>query len=124
MSLSVGRAIENELAYVNTTSLITPTQTMLKVGWANLLVSNTLSKTLTRAGGIFSLASAAITVNDAMKNGWENHHTADLIVNGTLTGLSIVCPAAGLAAGGLYFVLDVGSQYYTGKSLTQNLFDE
>jgi len=124
ISLSVGRAIGNELAYVNTTSLITPIQTMLKVGPANLLVSNTLSKTLTRTGVGLSAVSALITVADGMKNGWENHHTADLIVNGTLTGLSVVCPVAGLVAGGLYFVGDIASQYYYHKSLTEKLFDE
>jgi len=125
ISASVGRAIGNELAYVNTTSLIKPIQTMLKVGPANLLVSNTLSKTLTRAGVGLSAVSALITVADAYNKGeWQGHHTADLIVNGTLTGLSIVCPAAGLVVGGIYFVGDITSQYYTGKSITENLFDQ
>jgi len=124
ISLSVGRAKENELAYLNTTSLIKPTQTMLKVGPANLLVSNTLSTTLTRAGFGLSLLSANITIADGYNNGWENHHSADLIFNSALNGLSIVCPLAGLVVGGLYFVGDVTSQYYTGKSLTQNLFDQ
>ena len=91
---------------------------------ANLLVSNTLSKSLTRAGVGLSAVSALITVADGYNNGWKNHHTADLIVNGTLTTLSIVCPVAGLVAGGLYFVGDITSQYFTKKSLTQNLFDE
>jgi len=124
ISTSVGRAIQNEAAYVNTTSFIKPIQTMLKVGPANLLISNTLSKTLTRTGVGLSAVSALITVADGMKNGWENHHTADLIVNGTLTGLSVVCPVAGLVAGGLYFVGDIASQYYYHKSLTEKLFDE
>ena len=70
------------------------------------------------------MISAGITIADGYNNGWENHHTADLIVNGSLTGLSIVCPVAGFALGGLYFVGDIASQYYTGKSLTQNLFDK
>jgi len=109
---------------VNTTSLIQPTETMLKVGPTNLLVSNTLSKTLTRAGVGLSALSAGITIVDGVTNGWENHHSADLVVNGALTGLSIVCPVAGLVAGGLYFVGDITSQYYTGKSITQNLFDQ
>ena len=125
ISLSVGRAIENELAYLNTTSLIKPTQTLLKVGPANLLVSNTLSKSLTRAGVGLSIVSAAITFNDAYEKGeWKNHHTADLIVNGTLTTLSVFCPLAGFALGGIYFVGDITSQYYYHKSLTEKLFDE
>jgi len=44
--------------------------------------------------------------------------------DGALTGLSIVCPAAGLVVGGIYFDGDITTQYYTGKSLTQNHFDE
>jgi RHS repeat-associated protein len=125
ISLSVGRAIQNEAAYVNSSSFIKPIQTMLKVGPANLLVNNAaITKGLTRTGFVLAGVSAGLTIYDGARNGWQDHHSADLVVNGALTGLSIVCPAAGLVVGGLYFVGDVASQYYTGKSITQNLFDE
>ncbi len=64
-----------------------------------------------------------MTVYDGMSNGWQSHHTADLLITGGFYALSASVPVAGWIVGGAYFVADVGTQYYTGKSITENLFD-
>ncbi len=84
-----------------------------------------LPKIVGRLGTGLAITSGVITTIDGLTNpnGWQNHHTADLIVNGTLYGLGVAFPIAGLVAGGVYLILDATSQHYTGKSLTENIFD-
>jgi hypothetical protein len=67
-----------------------------------------------------------VTVIDGLTNdkGWQNHHTADLIVTGAIYTAAAAFPVVGWIAGGLYFAADVTTQYYTGKSITENLFDQ
>ncbi|MDD5571976.1 MAG: hypothetical protein PHD97_12570 [Bacteroidales bacterium] len=64
----------------------------------------------------------AVTGIDAYNKGqWQNHHTADIIIGlGTTFMLS---GPWGWAAAGAYFVTDLTVKYYTGKSITENLFD-
>gem|GEM_PF-2635970 len=49
-------------------------------------MKNSLSgaKFLQNVGQKITVASAGMTVYDGLSNGWENHHTADLIITGTL----------------------------------------
>lgn len=67
--------------------------------------------------------SVFATTYDGLANGWENSHTADLVVTGVLYGLAVSNPV-GWVVGGLYLVADLTTQYYTGKTITQNLFND
>ncbi len=63
------------------------------------------------------------TVADGLMGaqGWQNHHTADLVI-GITTTLMLSGPW-GWAIGGTYFLTDLMVEHYTGRSITQNLFD-
>ena len=89
-------------------------------------IKSGIPKIATAVGYGLAGASALITIADGLTNekGWQGHHTADLILNGTLTGLTTVCPVAGAVVGGLYFVGDLTCQYYYKISITEKLFDE
>jgi len=52
----------------------------------------------------------------------ENHHTADLIITGTLYFLAALNPL-GWVVGGIYTITDLAVQAHTGRSITQNMFD-
>ncbi len=80
-----------------------------------------IAKWLGRATGV---AGLGFTFIDGIKYGWQNHHTADIIVGGTflVAGAVISCPYV-LLAGGVYLITDIGSQFNTGSSLTEYLFD-
>lgn len=67
--------------------------------------------------GVFS------TIYDGTTNGWQNHHTADLVLTGGFYALSASVPVAGWIVGGSYFLADITTQYYTGRSITQHIFD-
>lgn len=70
------------------------------------------------------LLGVGVTALDAgLKGQWQNHHTADVLIGlGSTYGLALMGPA-GWAIGAGYFLLDVGIKSYTGKSITENLFD-
>ena len=93
---------------------------------ANRISSLSTAKTFSRAGTGLAILSAGATVVDGLTNdkGWQNHHSADLFVTGVIYGTAASFPVVGWVAGGLYFVADLTTQYYTHKSITQNLFDE
>jgi hypothetical protein len=92
---------------------------------ANRISSLSTARTFSRAGTELTILSAAITTADGLSNdnGWQNHHTADLLITGTIYGTAAAFPVVGWIAGGIYLVADLTTQYYTGKSITQNLFD-
>jgi hypothetical protein len=91
---------------------------------ANRISSLRTARSLTRVGGGLTILAAGATVYDGVTGeaGWQNHHTADLVVTGTIYGTSAAFPVVGWIAGGLYFGADLTTQYYTGKSITQNIF--
>ena len=93
---------------------------------ANRISSLSTAKTFSRAGTGLAILSAGATVVDGLTNdkGWQNHHSADLFVTGVIYCTAVSFPVVGWVAGGLYFVADLTTQYYTHKSITQNLFDE
>lgn len=68
------------------------------------------------------VAGIGVTALDAgLKGQWQNHHTADVLI-----GLGTTFMLSGLwgwVVGGAYFLTDMGVKYYTGKSITENLFD-
>jgi len=66
--------------------------------------------------------SAGATVVDGWTNGWQNHHTADLVVTGALYAITAATPV-GWVVGGAYFILDMTIMANTGKSITEHLFD-
>ena len=78
-----------------------------------------ISKGLSRGAGVLGLGA---TLADAAQKGqWQNHHTADLVV-GIATTFMLSGPW-GWAIGGVYFLTDIAVQSYTGRSITENLFD-
>ena len=79
-----------------------------------------LSKGLARGAGYLALGT---TIYDGVtsEKGWQNHHTADLVIG--VATVFVVSGPWGWAAAGVYFVADLTVQYYTGKSITENLFD-
>jgi RHS repeat-associated protein len=93
---------------------------------ANRISSLSTARTFSRAGTGLTVLSAGVTVVDGLTNdkGWQNHHTADLLVTGAIYGTAAAFPVVGWVVGGLYFAADLTTQYYTGKSITQNLFDQ
>lgn len=78
-----------------------------------------IAKGFSKGAGILGILVTG--VDASQKRQWQNHHTADVIIGlGTTFFLS---GPWGWAAGGAYFLLDVGIKSYTGKSITENLFD-
>lgn len=92
---------------------------------ANRISSLSSAKNLSRVGGGLTFLAAGATVYDGLTGeaGWQNHHTADLAVTGAIYLTAASFPVVGWIAGGLYFAADLTTQYYTGKSITQNLFN-
>jgi hypothetical protein len=66
---------------------------------------------------------AGLTIYDGLNNGWQPHHTADLVVDTTIYTIAAAVPVAGRFVGGAFFIGNMISEYYTGKSLTENAFD-
>ncbi len=83
-------------------------------------------KGLSRVGAGLAVVSVGLTIYDGLtgKDGWQNHHNADLIIAGALYGTALAVPVVGWIAGGLYLAADLTSQLSTGKTLTQNIFDK
>jgi RHS repeat-associated protein len=79
---------------------------------------------LSRIGRGLTLLSVGVTIIDGVNSGWENHHIADIAITAAIYGTALAVPGAGWIVGGAYFLLDMGFQEYTGKSLTQNLFSK
>ncbi len=81
-----------------------------------------IAKWLGRATGVFGLG---LTYFDGTKNGWHNHHTADLFIGGgfMLAGV-IIASSYVITAAGVYFISDIGVQYFTGECLTEYLLDK
>lgn len=87
-------------------------------------MKNSLSgaKFMQNVGQKLTVTSALVTVVDGGINGWQNHHTADLVVTGALYFLAVSNPL-GWIVGGVYTLTDLAVQAHTGKSITENLFD-
>lgn len=86
-----------------------------------LKIGKAASKTSTGLG----IASMGVTVIDGLtsKDGWKNHHTADLVVGVAQTFLLGSGPVGwGIAL--LWTVADIATQAATEKSITENLFDD
>jgi len=83
----------------------------------------TLAETASRR---LIVVSAGITVADAVVKGqWQPHHTADVAISAAFLGASFI-PGVNLivwGAAGALFVTDLAVHHYTGKSVTENLFD-
>lgn len=99
---------------IKKTSISPVADDILKIGKA-------ASKTSTGLG----IASMGVTVIDGLtsKDGWKNHHTADLVVGVAQTFLLGSGPVGwGIAL--LWTVADIATQAATEKSNTENLFDD
>jgi len=68
-------------------------------------------------------AGAGLTIADGIANGWKPHHTADLVVDATIYTISASVPVAGWIVGGVWFFGDIITKEITGKSITENIFD-
>ena len=111
--------LEHSLNYSTTlysasTGLSAEVRALGRVGTLTLRYSSILGKALGGAG-------IAITIGDAMSNGLKNHHIADIAI-GIVTTFVITSPI-GFGVGTLYFVGDIAIKSYTGKSITEHIFD-
>ncbi|MCU0423507.1 MAG: hypothetical protein MUC81_11915 [Bacteroidia bacterium] len=52
----------------------------------------------------------------------QNHHYANVLIG--VGSVYLFTGPVGWAIGIVYFLLDLGVKSYTGKSITENLFDE
>lgn len=89
-----------------------------------LLNSSSLASKFSKLGSRTALLNAGLTLFDGINNGWENHHTADLVIAGSIATLTVAFPPAGLIVGGIYYASDFGTYVFTGKSITEHAFDK
>lgn len=84
-----------------------------------------LSKVASGVGRMTGFIGIGLTIYDGENNGWRNHHTADLFIGGgfMLAGV-IIASSYVITAAGVYFISDIGVQYFTGESLTEYLLDK
>lgn len=77
------------------------------------------------AGTILGVAGIGLTVLDGADNGFENHHYADMGIQGAMLGAALFAvPGVGWVAGA-YFVADLAWRANNdGKSITESIFDE
>lgn len=75
------------------------------------------------AGTTAGAVSVLGTIGDGLtgERGWQNHHTADLAI-GIATTFMLSGPG-GWGIGGAHFLVDLMVEHYTGRSITQHLFD-
>jgi RHS repeat-associated protein len=75
-------------------------------------------------GKVLAGVGAAFTIADGMQNGFKAHHAADLTLDVTIYAISAEIPVAGWVVGGAFFIGNLISEHYTGKSITENAFDD
>jgi len=71
--------------------------------------------------GMGGLGVAFTGVDAYQKGQWQNHHTTDVLIG--LSTTFVLSNPWGWAAGGASFLIDVGVKSYSGKSITENLFE-
>ncbi len=81
-----------------------------------------IAKVANKAGTRLTIVSAGATVVDGLANGWQNHHTADLVITGALYAVAAATPI-GWVVGGVYFIADMAVIANTGQSITEHLFN-
>ncbi|RLD89290.1 MAG: hypothetical protein DRJ02_01765 [Bacteroidetes bacterium] len=58
-------------------------------------------------------------------NGWQNHHYADLMIQGSIMTIAAFVPGVGWAVAGGYFISDLVFQHYhDGQSISEYYFDK
>ncbi len=72
----------------------------------------------------FAYLGAGLTIYDGVENGWKPHHTADLVVDATIYTISASVPVAGWIVGGVWFFGNIITKELTGKTVTENIFDD
>ncbi len=88
-----------------------------------------MTKAGRRVGTKLGVAGILLTGVDAAVQGqWKAHHTADAVIGGALTLPPVLIAIPGVnvgvaIVGGVYFVADFGWQIYSGKSITESIFD-
>ncbi len=81
---------------------------------------NLVKGTGTVLGGI----GVALTFADALSNGWDAHHVADLVLQGGFIGLGLAATGPiGWTLAASYYAVDMTFQYASGRSITEHLFD-
>ncbi len=97
---------------------------MIEGGGELKMISETAGRAAsTTLGGINILFTAVDGITNA--KGWQNHHTADILVSAGEIALGWVEATSpiGWALGVGMFVGNIVSEHYTGKSITENLFE-
>ena len=81
-----------------------------------------IGQTATRASRILGVGAIGLTAVDGLSNGWKNHHTADAAIGAAQTFLLGSGPVGwGVSLG--FFVTDLLVKAYSGKSITEHIFD-
>ena len=84
-------------------------------------------KASSKFGISLGIAGIGVTTIDGItnNNGWQNHHTADLLIQGSILTTAIFFPGIGWVLGGGYFIGDLIFQHYhDGQNLTEYYFDK
>jgi RHS repeat-associated protein len=82
-------------------------------------------KNLKGVGNNLAVIGVLTTIADGVygDEGWKNHHTADVsIQTGLAAAAFFAVPGVGWVAGA-YFIFDLGWRAYSGRSITESLFD-
>ena len=81
-------------------------------------------KTASKFGTRLSYLGLGMTAYDGLSNGWGNSHSADMLIQSSLITVSAINPVVGGVAAGIYFIGDLGFQYFhDGQSITQYYLD-
>ena len=77
------------------------------------------------AGTGLAVAGGLITIGDAVANGVQLHHAADLAIDAGIYALSASIPVAGWIVGGAWFLGNIAFQHYhNGQSITEYYLDK
>jgi RHS repeat-associated protein len=81
-------------------------------------------KSASKFGTRLSYLGLGLTAYDGYSNGWQNSHSADMLIQSTLITISAINPVVGGVAAGVYFIGDLGFQHFhNGQSMTQFYLD-
>ncbi|MEM0940472.1 MAG: hypothetical protein AAGI25_11900 [Bacteroidota bacterium] len=79
-----------------------------------------LGNNFTKKLGVIGIG--IILTDAAVQGHWQHHHTADVAIGVATTFLLASNPITATIVGS-YFLLDLGVQLYSGRSITEHLFD-
>ncbi len=77
------------------------------------------------SGTALGITGSGLTVYDGLSNGWENHHTADLLIQGGFIAAGVLASGPlGWTLAATYYAFDITFQFASGRSITEHIFDD